>query len=371
MAGIYFHIPFCQTRCLYCDFFSAAEVKVGVKDDYVDAMCRELRERKNYLNGHSIDTVYFGGGTPSQLSAGHFKKIFATLADIFPAFSPCEVTLEANPDDMTSEYLDSLKKLPFNRISLGVQSLNDDELRFLNRRHDAPSAIRAVRLCREKGFENISIDLMYGLPNQTMKSWQSTIRQAIDLNVRHISAYHLIYEEGTPLFDLLQQGNIHSIDEELSVALFETLVEQLTGAGFEHYEISNFARPGCQSRHNSAYWNGTPYLGVGASAHSYNGISRQWNKKIGGAAYRSQGVEMERLDEKALFNDFIITRLRTMKGIDLQELEALFGEQKKACCLQQANKHLSSQLLKTVNNHLRLTRKGIFVSDGIMSDLLL
>ena len=372
MAGIYFHIPFCKTRCVYCDFFSATEVEDNTIDEYVGAICKELCERKEYLQGHSVETVYFGGGTPSLLSAGNFEKIFRTLAETgINCTASQEITLEANPDDITPEYLDSLKNLPFNRISLGVQSLNDEELRFLRRRHDAQSAIRAIRLCQEKGFENISIDLMYGLPNQTMKSWESAIRQTIALNVQHVSAYHLIYEENTPLFDLLQQGKIKAMDEELSVALFEVLIDQLTEAGFEHYEISNFAQPGYSSRHNSAYWNGTPYLGIGASAHSYNGVSRQWNKRVRGADYRALGVEMEMLDENAIFNDFIITRLRTSKGIDFEELQNLFGEEKKAYCLQQAKKFLSNQCLELANNHLRLTRKGIFLSDGIMAELLL
>jgi len=371
MAGIYFHIPFCKTRCVYCDFFSSA-TKVNEVDEYVEALCEELRERADYLNGHPVETIYFGGGTPSQLSAKHFEKIFRTLTEIngmHPASQ--EITLEANPDDITPKYLNSLKDLPFNRISLGVQSLDDEELRFLNRRHDAQSSVRTVRLCQEQGFENISIDLMYGLPGQTIKSWESTIRQAIALNVQHVSAYHLIYEKNTPLFDLLQRGIIQTIDEELSVSLFELLIDRLTGAGFEHYEISNFALAGYQSRHNSAYWNGTPYLGIGASAHSYNGTSRQWNASVHGADYRTQGVEVEILDEKVLFNDFIITRLRTLKGIDLKELQNLFGEEKATYCLGQAEKQFSSQQLEVVNNHLRLTRKGIFVSDGIMAELLL
>jgi oxygen-independent coproporphyrinogen-3 oxidase len=343
---------------------------VEQRDAYVEILCRELEERKAYLGGRPVETLYFGGGTPSQLSSGNFERLFGTLAAAFPGLSPSEITLEANPDDITPEYLDALKPFPFNRISLGVQSLNDAELRFLNRRHDAASAIRAVRLCREKGFENISVDLMYGLSGQTLESWQSTLRQVLDWEVPHVSAYHLIYEEGTPLFRLLQQGRVRCIDEEVSLAMFETLMDTLTGAGFEHYEISNFARPGYSSRHNSGYWNGTHYLGVGASAHSYNGISRQWNRPASGVWYNTQDVELEMLDEKALFNDFIITRLRTMKGIDLQELETLFGEKRKACCLQQAHPHLSRRLLTLTNHHLRLTRQGLFVSDGIMADLL-
>ena len=373
MAGIYFHIPFCKTRCVYCDFFSSATK--GAENDqieaYVEAICRELCERKDYLNGRPVETIYFGGGTPSLLSAGNFEKIFQTLAEIKVDYTSLqEITLEANPDDITPEYLDSLKNLPFNRISLGIQSLNEEELRFLKRRHNARSAVRAVDLCQKQGFKNISIDLMYGLPNQTMQTWKSTIQQAIALNVQHISAYHLIYEENTPLFDLLQQGSIQAMDEELSLALFETLIDQLTDAGFEQYEISNFAQSGYQSRHNSAYWNSTPYLGIGASAHSYNGESRQWNKRLSGAGYRAQGVEIEILDEKAVFNDFIITRLRTLKGMDLNEVQHLFGVEKKDYCLQQAKKFLSHQSLELENNHLRLTRKGIFISDGIMVELL-
>jgi oxygen-independent coproporphyrinogen-3 oxidase len=381
MAGIYFHIPFCKTRCIYCDFFSSTNLKE--KEAYVTEMCKELEARKDYLQGQAIETIYFGGGTPSQLPAQDFEKLFKSVIaseakqSIQPpdCFELCprndmEITLEANPDDLTPGYLNSIRRLPFNRISLGVQSFNDAELKFLNRRHDAQSAIRAVRLCQKYGFENISIDLMYGLPNQTPELWDATIRQAIDLNIRHISAYHLIYEEDTQLYDLLRQGRIQPVDEELSVQFFEILIDRLAEAGFEHYEISNFAKPGYRSKHNSAYWNGTHYLGIGAAAHSYNGISRQWNKKIPGAGYRAQGFEIEMPDEKTAYNDFIITRLRTMQGIDLDELTALFGEEKKADCLQQAQKQLQNQLLEIAGNHIRLTRKGIFVSDGIMSDLM-
>jgi oxygen-independent coproporphyrinogen-3 oxidase len=390
MAGIYFHIPFCKTRCVYCDFFSSTNTQE--KEDYVDAMCRELQERKAYLQGQPIETVYFGGGTPSQLTAKDFEKLFDSLKSLpfrhcerseaiqtslahtgllrFARNDGMEVTLEANPDDITPAYLDSIKHLPFNRISLGIQSFNDAELKFLNRRHDAQSAIRAVRLCQEYGFENISIDLMYGLPNQTVEIWEENIRQAIALNIQHLSAYHLIYEEGTPLFEWLQQGRIQPADEEVSVEMFTLLIDCLAEAGFEHYEISNFARPGFHSRHNSSYWNGTHYLGIGASAHSYNGVSRQWNKRVHGARYAKQEFEVEVVDEKTAYNDFIITRLRTMKGIDLEELHSLFGEAKKNVCRKQAQKFLDNHLLEINDCHLRLTRKGIFVSDGIMSDLM-
>jgi oxygen-independent coproporphyrinogen-3 oxidase len=368
MPGIYFHIPFCQSRCIYCDFFSSTSLKE--KEKYVDSMCEELQERKDYLAGQAIQTLYFGGGTPSQLSARDFETIFQTLNRCYGEIKPCEITLEANPDDVTPEYLNSIRRLPFNRISLGIQSFSDEELRFLRRRHNAKAAINAVKLLQDNGFNNISIDLMYGLPGQTPAIWENTLAQAVALGVQHVSAYHLIYEEGTPLFRLLEQGLIKPVEEELSVQFFETLIVALAEAGFEQYEISNFAQLGYRSMHNSSYWNGTHYLGIGASAHSYNGFSRQWNPKVQGAGYRAQGFEIEMIDEKTAYNDFIITRLRTKEGVCLSELVSLFGEEKKTYCLHQARKALENHLLELVDNHLFLSRKGLFVSDGIMSDLM-
>jgi oxygen-independent coproporphyrinogen-3 oxidase len=370
MVGIYFHIPFCQTRCIYCDFFSSTSLKE--KEMYVDAMCRELQDRKDYLQKQKIQTIYFGGGTPSQLSFSDFEKIFRTIRLCYKDFNSqsLEITLEANPDDLTPEYLKSMVCLPFNRISLGVQSFNDKELKFLNRRHDACTAINAVERLQEAGFDNISIDLIYGLPEQTEAIWKETLKQTLDLNIRHISAYHLIYEEGTTLFRRLKQGLINPADEELSVRFFEILIDTLTEAGFEHYEISNFAKPGYRSQHNSSYWNGTHYLGIGASAHSYNGSGRRWNKKKHGAGYMMYGYDEEITDEKTAYNDFVITRLRTIDGINIWELMTLFGEERKNYCLRQARKYFENQMLEQVDNHLRLTRKGLFVSDGIMSDLI-
>jgi oxygen-independent coproporphyrinogen-3 oxidase len=343
-----------------------------MKEDYVKAMCKELQNREDYLKEQPVETIYFGGGTPSQLSAKDFDRLFDTL------YSCCysidsqmyEITLEANPDDITNEYLRSIRHLPFNRISLGIQSFNDDELKFLNRRHNAQSAIHAVNLCKESGFTNVGIDLMYGLPGQTQEIWTENIRQAIYLKIQHISAYHLIYEKGTPLYRLLKQGLFNPVDEELSIKMFDTLIDSLAEAGFEQYEISNFAQPGYSSKHNSSYWTGAHYLGIGASAHSYNGISRQWNKKIHGAQYINHKPEIEMIDEKTAYNDFIITRLRTMKGINTNELCSLFGEREKNDCWKKAKKFLDTGMLEMENDHLRLTRKGIFVSDGIMSELM-
>jgi oxygen-independent coproporphyrinogen-3 oxidase len=354
---------------VYCDFFSSTSLQE--KEAYIDTMCKELQDRKNYLQGQEIRTIYFGGGTPSLLRADDFEKIFQTLDRCFGNINyvPLEITLEANPDDITQEYLQSIHHLPFNRISLGVQSFNDRELQCLNRRHDALSAIKAVKRLQDAGFDNISIDLMYGLPEQTRTVWEKNLKLAVELNVPHISAYHLIYEEGTPLFRRLKQGQIKQVDEELSVQFFETLIDTLTEAGFEHYEISNFAKPDYRSRHNSSYWNGTHYLGIGASAHSYNGCGRRWNKKLPGAQYALNAWEEEMLDDRTAYNDFIITRLRTMEGIDADELSRLFGESQKSYCLRQAQKHIRNQTLELTDNRLYLTRKGLFISDAIMSDL--
>jgi oxygen-independent coproporphyrinogen-3 oxidase len=370
MAGIYFHIPFCKTRCAYCDFFSSTNK--NRKEAYVETLCKELQNRKDYLKAQTVETIYFGGGTPSLLSAKEFDRLFETLyaCRYMVDRQGYEITLEANPDDITREYLRSIRHLPFNRISLGVQSFNDMELRFLNRRHNAQSAIRAVDLCKESGFTNISIDLMYGLPGQTHEIWLENIRQAIDLKIKHISAYHLIYEEGTKLYEMLQQGLFTPVDEELSVKMFHSLIDLLAEAGFEHYEISNFAQPDKRSKHNSAYWTGAYYLGIGASAHSYNGTSRQWNKKMIGSHYLKYEPEIETIDERTAYNDFIITRLRTMEGINTDELPVLFGEREKKNCLKKAEKFLAAGRLEISGNRLRLTRKGIFVSDGIMSELM-
>ncbi|MDR2056732.1 MAG: radical SAM family heme chaperone HemW [Dysgonamonadaceae bacterium] len=371
MSGIYFHIPFCRSRCIYCDFFSSTSLKE--KELYVDVMCKELMDRKGYLPGQSIQTIYFGGGTPSQLSAQNFEKIFQTIDTCYPEISEnkknLEITLEANPDDLSSEYLNLIKHLPFNRISLGIQSFNDKELRFLRRRHDSESAIRAIKQLQENGFSNISIDLIYGLPGQTLEIWEDNLAKALMLDIQHISAYHLIYEENTPLFQLLKQGLVEPVQEELSVQLFELLIQKLNEAGFEHYEIANFSKQGYRSKHNSSYWDGTHYLGIGASAHSYNGFSRQWNKKTEGPNYRE--VTKEILTSQMAYNDFIITRLRRVEGIELPELAMLFGEKMKGYCLEQAQKYIKDCLLEIKTNRLKLTKKGLFVSDGIMSALMI
>lgn len=373
MAGIYIHIPFCAKRCLYCDFFSSTDMQF--KTPYIQAIIREMELRKDYIDNEPIETIYFGGGTPSQLGEKDFEKIFDAINRIFDTSQCQEITLEANPDDMTPEYVASLQKLPFNRISMGIQSFQEKDLRFLNRRHNREQAIRAVALCKEHGISNINIDLIYGLPGQTLDEWSLNLEEAILLDVPHISAYHLIYEERTALYKLLKEGGITPVDEELSVSLFSTLINRLTKAGYLHYEISNFARPGYISQHNSSYWLGKKYIGIGAAAHSYNGSNRLWSVSslplyLKGITTETPAVEIEELDENTQYNDFIITRLRTMWGIQLQKIKELFGEEKWNYLKQQVEPYLQQDLLNLQNETLKLSKKGIFISDGIMSDLL-
>jgi oxygen-independent coproporphyrinogen-3 oxidase len=378
MAGIYIHIPFCKTRCVYCDFFSSTFLTE--KDAYPDAVCRELVLRRDYLAGSKIETVYVGGGTPSLLAATDLRRIFQTIGDVFSYAADGdrlpEITLEANPDDINRAYAESLRELPFNRISLGVQSLRDRELRFLRRRHDAAQALLAVKRCKDAGFGNISLDLIYGLPGQTPDDWRYSLEMAVRLEVQHISAYHLTFEEGTALGRLLASEKIRQTDEDTSVELFAQTIETLTAAGFVHYEISSFGLPGYFSRHNSAYWTGKHYLGAGASAHSFNGTSRQWNVShiddyIRSIAQGAVPAEMERMDDRTAYNDYVLTRLRTMWGVDLSYVQAAFGERVRDYCDRQAGRHLAYGGLVREGNVLRLSREGMFLSDGIMSDLLL
>lgn len=373
MAGIYIHIPFCKTRCIYCDFYSTTRSEL--KERYIQALCRELEMRANYLQGEPIETIYFGGGTPSQLSAEDFKHVFATIEQTFGRQHCREITLEANPDDLTPEYLQTLASLPFNRISMGIQTFNDATLKLLKRRHNASQAIRAVENCRRAGFRNMSIDLIYGLPGETAERWEYDLQQAISLNVEHISAYHLIYEEETPLYKMLKQQLVDEVDEDSSVNFFSLLIGRLTAAGYEHYEISNFARPGKYSQHNTSYWQGVKYLGCGPSAHSFDGNTREWNTPsiddyIEGINRGKRPFENEQRDIPTRYNEFVITSLRTVWGIPLERLKQEFGEELYNYCLRMADEHLSSHKLEQRNAALCLTREGIFVSDGIMSDLL-
>lgn len=373
MAGIYLHIPFCKRRCIYCDFYSTTQSEK--KTAYVAALCRELDQRKDYLQGERIETIYLGGGTPSQLEDKDFEQIFQTLHRLYNISPKAEITIEANPDDLTDEYVNMLRTFPFNRLSMGIQTFQENILRLLHRRHTAQQAVEAFERCRKAGFTNISIDLMYGLPGETLQTWEADLRQAVSMKPEHISAYHLIYEEGTVLWKLREQHRVEEADEDLSVSLFTQLIHKLKDYGYQHYEISNFCLPGMYSRHNSSYWTGKKYLGCGPSAHSYNGISRQWNvssldRYIEQVNNGETYFEVEELDLYTRYNDFVITTIRTMWGMQLDVLKEQFGTKLYNYCLRMAQPHLSQGTLELSNGVLKLTEKGVFISDGIMSDML-
>lgn len=373
MAGIYIHIPFCKTRCIYCDFYSTTRNEL--KQRYLHALCRELRTRRDYLKGEAVETIYFGGGTPSQLAEADFRQVFETIGEVYGLESAQEITLEANPDDLTDEYTAMLQTLPFNRISMGIQTFDDATLKLLNRRHDSAQAIAAVGHSRRAGFRNISIDLIYGLPGETDQRWLHDLQQAVSLDVEHISAYHLTYEEGTRIYEMLQARRISEVDEESSVRFFAALTDTLGSAGYEHYEISNFCKPGLYSRHNTSYWKGIPYLGCGPSAHSFNTETREWNVSsletyISSIEEGHRSFETEFLDEATRYNECVMTSLRTVWGVPLEYVKEKFGTKRWQYCMDMAAPHLESGKLSIRNHHLCLTRDGILVSDDILSDLM-
>lgn len=385
MAGIYIHIPFCKQRCIYCDFYSTTSQEK--ENRYIEAVCTELELRKQSLPD-PVHTIYIGGGTPSLLNPASVKQLKDCMDRNYRVMPDLEFTVEANPDDISPEWLEAMSRTGVNRISMGVQTFHDGHLKLLRRRHNSERAIQAVHLCQEHGFRNISIDLIYGLPEQTLEEWKADVAQAIALNVQHLSAYALIYEENTALWRMREQNKVQEADEELSLSMFEYLITELKNNGFEHYEISNFGLPGFHSRHNSSYWNDTPYLGCGASAHSFIGMERMYNtanidqyiKDI--TRCREENLpykevcHCEVLDRYEHYNDRIITGLRTAAGLDLEKLEQDFGTELKNYCLKMAAPHLKENTLQITeeNGHpqgvLKLSHRGLFLSDGIMSDLL-
>ena len=382
MAGIYIHIPFCRSRCIYCGFYSTTSLEL--RQRYVDALCREMeiRSQRSEVRGENIETIYLGGGTPSQLTFDQLRQLFIYINKVYPlpskpggAEDRPEITIEVNPDDVTVEFAAVLQQLPVNRVSMGIQTFDDQRLRFLRRRHTARQAIEAVSILRAAGIRNISIDLMYGFPGETLADWEADIDAALALNVEHLSAYCLMIEEGTPLHRMLKQ---HTGDEETERQMYEVLIDRLTTAGYEHYEISNFARPGFRSRHNSSYWNGTPYIGLGAAAHSYDIRSRSWNvadirQYIEGMERCERIFEEELLDDDTRYNDIVTVALRTREGINLNAL----SEKYRNYCIKNARRYLDDGLLELtsplspVTSHLRLTRRGLFVSDMVMSNLMM
>ena len=277
MAGIYIHIPFCKTRCIYCDFYSTTRSEL--KSRYIHALCKELQMRKEYLRGEPVETVYFGGGTPSQLAEEDFREVFETIRKYYGMEHCREITLEANPDDLTEEYTAMLQQLPFNRISMGIQTFDDATLKLLNRRHDAGNAVKAFHILRESGVRNISIDLIFGISQLTDETWKDTIEKALELSPEHISAYQLSIEEGSALAKMVADGRYVEASEEQCRRQYDILCRCLGRSGYHHYEISNFAKPGFEAVHNSAYWRRAPYIGLGPGAHSLTGDIRSWNSQ--------------------------------------------------------------------------------------------
>lgn len=390
MAGLYIHIPFCESRCIYCGFYSTTSL--SLRDAYMDALCHEMDLRKNEVN-EPLQTIYLGGGTPSQLTAFQLERLFTHIAETIPYASDAEITMECNPDDVTPSFCDTLRKLPINRISMGAQTFSDERLRFLHRRHTAEEVRTAVDCLRQVGISNISIDLMFGFPGETLEDWQRDIDEAIRLQVEHISAYSLMIEEGTPLYRMMHAKEtrdsettmshisdasqpLQEIDEELSRMMYETLIDRLTSAGYEHYEISNFARAGYRSRHNSSYWHEVPYLGIGAAAHSYNIKTRSWNidnirSYIDAINKYCLPSTAEVLDLDTRFNDLITTALRTSEGINIDHLQKEYGTNIYHDFMREAEKKIRLGLMHiTENGQIVITRKGIFISDDIMSDFI-
>ena len=374
MAGLYIHIPFCKSRCIYCGFYSTTDTTL--RQRYVDAVCQEMISRSEKNEGENmrtgIQTIYIGGGTPSQLTLGQLGQLLEKARTVFDVDDNAEVTVEVNPDDVTEELAAGLRAIGVNRVSMGAQTFDANRLRFLNRRHTARQVEEAVSLLRQSGFDNISIDLMYGFPDETLNDWQQDIDAVLRLGVEHLSAYCLMIEEGTPLHQWAADNGQWTMDEELERAMYYTLIERLTAAGYEHYELSNFAKPGRRSRHNSSYWKDIPYIGLGAAAHSYDGQCRRWN--VSNLLYYIKGIEngqpsfeQEELDEDTHYNDRITVALRTCEGLSLSELT----DRQKKYLLRSAQRYLDDGLLELLDGCIKLTRKGLFVSDMVMADLMM
>lgn len=374
VAGIYIHIPFCRQKCHYCNFFSVATRRY--RDEFLAALLREISTRKEYLTGEAVNTVYFGGGTPSLLSSPEINRIFDALHKNWSIKPEAEVTLEANPDDVSVGWLTALRSTPVNRLSIGVQSFFDDDLAYLHRAHTAGQSITAIRAARDAGFENLTIDLIYGIPGLTHKKWERNLETFFSLSVPHLSAYALTVEPRTALHLLIRKNRALPPDEVESVEHFRFLLEAMRRHGFVHYEISNFSLPGRYSRHNSLYWLGGNYLGLGPSAHSYNGRSRQWNTEslkdyLEGSGSPEKIAEVEYLSPEQRYNEYVMTSLRTMWGCDPEHIRNLFGEERKNYFLRGTGPFVERGWLTFKENAFFLTDDGKLFADGIASSLFI
>jgi oxygen-independent coproporphyrinogen-3 oxidase len=374
MAGIYIHIPYCKKLCNYCDFYHV--ISDGDHALFLNSLKKEIEIRQNYLDPDTVSTVYFGGGTPSIFNIKEIETILDNLRKNFEIESENEITLEVNPDDVTEKYFKELKSLGINRISIGIQSWRDEDLRFLNRRHTSIQSNEALDAAFKAGFDNVSVDLIYGIPGMTSEHLASNLIRTFSYDIKHISAYHLTIEPGTLFGKMKQKNRFLETEEEESVAEFNLLIEKMEDEGFIHYEISNFSKPGYFSIHNTNYWKQIPYLGLGPSAHSFNGYSRQWNirnlkKYISLLKSDKPFYEKEELDLKTKFNEYILTSLRTMWGIDLHYVERAFEKEGYDYVINLAGKFINYGLMEQKENALILTNQGKMISDNIISEFIM
>ena len=371
MAGIYLHIPFCKQACTYCNFHFTTSLRF--KKELVDAIIKEIDLQKDFLQGESITTIYFGGGTPTLLSIDEGAALLDKIRQVFVVEQRAEITLEANPDDLTIKKLVAWKSMGINRLSIGIQSFFEEDLAWMNRAHSAKEAIDNLQLAKNE-FDNISIDLIYGSPLLTDEQWEKNVATALSYQVQHLSCYALTVEEKTPLHKQILSQKKQDIDADKQARQFLLLMKWLRQAGYEHYEVSNFAKPGFRSRHNSSYWQGKKYLGLGPSAHSYDGIVRKWNvanntKYINAIEKGIVENETEVLTEIQKLNEYIMISLRTMEGMDLEKIRSIWGEDKITAMEKKLSILKKSNLLHQKDSIIQLTDEGMLMADGIASDL--
>lgn len=366
MAGLYFHIPFCKRICAYCDFHRCADLRLIPHT--LEAMHRELANSAEFLTDRKIATIYFGGGTPSLLDPIELQRFIDHADRLFDCSTVSEITAEMNPDDITADYVAKLRHTDINRISLGVQSFNDGALRLMNRRHTGSEAADAVKRLQDAGYENITTDIIFGIEGFGSDRLEQDIEQMLSLGVQHISAYHLTIEPSTRFGRLAERGEFHAVDEEQSELEFALLHQRLTTAGFEHYEVSNYAREGFRSRHNSSYWTGAEYLGIGPGAHSFNGIVRRWcDQPV--AEYAEQcRYEEERLTDTDRYNEMIMTSLRRREGLDLALVAKRFGTER-ATKLEEQSRRFEGFAVEIIDGKIRIPPEKMLVSDAVIEEL--
>ncbi|HZJ74345.1 MAG TPA: radical SAM family heme chaperone HemW [Perlabentimonas sp.] len=373
MSGIYIHVPYCKRKCSYCDFYSVAND--SGKNEFANLIEKEIELRASYLNKSPVETIYFGGGTPSTLTTEAIGKILNAISKHFTVAKNSEVTLEANPDDLSIEYLLNLQKIGVNRLSIGVQSLCDSDLKQLGRRHNATEAINATNHAKKVGFSNISIDLIYGLPYSSNQIWEHNLAKAFALPITHLSCYHLIYESGTPLHKNVKSGLVKPVDENISVEQFKLLQQYAQQFNFEHYEVSNLSKKEYRSRHNTSYWKQIHYLGLGPSAHSYNGVSRCWNARSieqwGNSIKKGlPNPESETLTKDEKINEYFLTSLRTIWGADLSYISNNYGKASAELAQKMAVKYAVRGKMAIDGNIIRIKPEHFLTSDGIIIDFL-